>query len=242
MYHSISTDKQDPWSVTPQMFTEQMDWLKRKKFNVLSLDQAVEHILQSKNNRKCIVITFDDGYKDFLEAAVPILKKNNFTASIFIPTELIGSTSQWDSFNKNKPLLDWQELKEVARLGYDIGSHSKTHPDLTMLTNEQLQDELSQSKQMLENELHITIPSFSYPFGKYTDREIEAVKNTGYLSAVTVRDSLGNDSKTDVFAIERVAMSNKDSLYDFAVKVSGRKKVMHILYSYLKTKKYEPVA
>ncbi len=224
-YHSIADNAQDPWSVSRSIFTSQMDWLKRNAYAVLSLRQIVDNILQNRKRRNCVVLTFDDGYADFLQNAAPILKNYDFPATLFVPSNVVGDVSFWEPFEIRKSLLDWNGLREVAKLGYSIGSHGMTHNNLTKLNLKEMTAEVSDSKKKLESELGISVDFFSYPYGKFAEREISAVKKAGYVCGVIVGDRWGNGNEADLFRLERVIVGHKDSLSDFALKVSGQKKV-----------------
>ncbi len=224
MYHSISDDSKDPWSVSKILFKQEMDFLKRKRFNVITLDQAVDKLSKNESCYKCVVLTFDDGYSDFLDNAEPILSEKNFKATLFIPAGLAGAKSYWEPTEIQKSIMDWPDLKKVIKLGHSIGSHSLLHSNLINLSVENLKNEITKSKNILENNLEITVSSFSYPWGKFTDREIEAVKESGYSCAVVVGSQYGNVSETDLFKLEREIMSKDNSLKDFSNKVIGSKK------------------
>jgi peptidoglycan/xylan/chitin deacetylase (PgdA/CDA1 family) len=226
MYHSISDDVRDPWAVSKSAFTSQMEWLKRKRYNVVQLSEVVGSIMQNRNLRNCIALTFDDGYIDFLENAVPILGMNGFGATLFVPAGIVGGMSYWEPFEIRKRLLNWERLREVVQLGHSIGSHGMTHSDLTKLSPEEIVEEVGISKRKLEAELDISVDSFSYPFGRFSEREAVAVNKAAYSCAVTVHTRWGNNRETDLFRLERVAVSGKDSLADFEFKVASHKKVL----------------
>lgn len=226
MYHSIADSPRDPWAVSTAAFAAQMEWLKKNNYTVLPLNEVVEHIMKNKKKEKCIALTFDDGYADFLENAVPILKKNGFPATLFVPVNMIGGTSVWDSYDTEKPLLELSGLREVVRLGYSIGSHAMTHTDLTKVSSEKMSEEILASKKKLEEELNISVDCFSYPFGKYTGRESAAVQQAGYSCAVTTNNQFGNTYETNPYELERIAISNTDSLGEFKSKMSGHTKIL----------------
>ncbi|MBW4054793.1 MAG: polysaccharide deacetylase family protein [Proteobacteria bacterium] len=225
MYHSISDDTSDPWAVSKSNFVAQMDWIKNNDYTVISLSQAVSNLNKNEKYKKCVVLTFDDGYVDFLENALSVLTDYDFPATLFVLPGVAGGTSYWEPLALRKPLLDWSGLQEVLQHGCTIGSHGMRHSNLPKLGSAELAGELSDSKKILEDKLGLAVESFSYPWGMFTVREINAVKCAGYSCAVTVGSHWGNDHETDVFSLEREVMSCRDSMSDFAQKICGHRKV-----------------
>ena len=235
MYHSITDADvpQDPWAVSESAFTSQMEWLKRNRYNVMSLSEIVDNIVQNKKSRNCVALTFDDGYVDFLKNAAPILQTYGFPATLFVPAGMIGGTSLWDSFDTRKPILSWNGMRELVQLGCTIGSHGMLHTDLTKLSSGKMTEEVADSKKKLEAELGISVGCYSYPFGEFTERESNAVKQTGYSCAVTTNSRCGNSHETNLFKLERIAVSGNDSLVDFKLKVSVCREVFKKFYEVL---------
>lgn len=229
MYHSISDDASDPEAVSPKMFADQMDWLAAHGYQVLSLGQALANFEQGRSRRKGIVLTFDDGLVDFLEKAVPILRSHAFPAMLFVVAGETGGISNWRSLELQRPLLNWQGLKEVVRLGYEIGSHGLHHHDLTRLTFKELEAEIGISREILEQRLGVKVETFAYPWGLYTTQVVDIVRKVGYCSAVGVGSGWENGPETDRFHLERKTMSRADSLADFKHKVAGHEKLYGIL-------------
>ena len=221
MYHNISNDSQDPWAVSPQKFAAQMDWLKNHGYNILSLSQALTVFHSGNIRRKSIVLTFDDGYVDFLENAVPVLRNHTFPATLFIVAAETGSVNYWRSPELQRPLLSWKQIREIAEMGYEIGSHGLHHRDLTRLTYNDLKTEITGSKDLIENCLGVTVTAFSYPWGKHDVRIENAIQDAGYDCAVTVGSTLDNGPETNRFHLHRRTMERKDSLATFARKVGG---------------------
>ncbi|MCX6011847.1 MAG: polysaccharide deacetylase family protein [Chloroflexi bacterium] len=172
-----------------------------------------------------VVITFDDGFSDFLENAVPVLSEHQYPATIFVVTDEVGGSSKWESRELQKPLLNWKELVEVSRMGYHIGSHGIHHRRLIQLCDIELEMEVVNSKKKIEDQIGFPVKTFSYPWGEHSIREINAIKKAGYDCAVAVSprgklDSLlGNRSDTDPYCLSRVGIRNADSLNSFACKV-----------------------
>ena len=158
-----------------------------------------------------IALTFDDGWACFYDNAWPLLQKYNFAATIFVVTDYIGHTSNWDY--KKKMHLDWQQLRELVDHGIEIGSHGATHCDLRGLSNDKLEYEIAGSKKLLEDKLGCAIKYFSYPFGRYDSRVMGAVREAGYHKAFALSIGFGD------FAIARHGVYLYDSPYSIYLKL-----------------------
>lgn len=232
MYHSISEDKTDPWAVSISSFRSEMEWLKKNNYKVVTLEQACNYLNQNKIPKKTIVITFDDGCIDFLENAAPTLKEFGFSSTLFIPIGVVGGNTYWEPPEKQKKVMDWSELKNILDLGHSIGSHGIMHKDLTKLDTEELKKELEESKNTLQEKLKVVVKSFSYPWGKFTERETIEVEKSGYLCAVTVGNKIGNYSFTNKFVLNREVMGNKETTKSLSLKLNRfNKLIKSIKYS-----------
>lgn len=224
MYHNISDDSLDPCAVSPQKFAAQMNWLKTHRYIVQSLSQTLMDFQNRKVRRKSVVLTFDDGFSDFLENAVPIMSKYQYSATLFIVAGEVGGVSRWRSPELQKPLLTWEEIREIAKMGYEISSHGLHHRDLTTLRDKDLETEVSTSKELIEDRIGVPVNAFSYPWGAHSVREIENVKKAGYDCAVAVGSCWENGTETDRFQLERKTMRRADSIDEFAREVSGHER------------------
>ena len=224
------------WNVSPVSFTRQMDFLYRKKFNVITIDEFID--CKEKNLRppsKSIIISFDDGYADNYIYAMPILDKYNFKPTFFVVTDYIDSqeTFQWQGLKWDKPSLEhcnknrasWLPLSEsmildMSRRGASFGSHTKSHLDLTQLERKEVIRQIINSKKRLEAILSHSVDCLSYPFGKISEEAKNLVKTTGYKAAVGSIFS-SNNLKNDSFKLGRIIIEEQDSLCKFSNKVKG---------------------
>ena len=170
MYHSVSNDVETDihpyfWiNTSPEMFAEQMRFLKENDFRIISLSKAVELLYgyrKKDSNIKYVVITFDDGFRDFYLNAFPILRKYGFTATVFLPTNFIDNHSQK---MHGKDHLSWDEVIELHNQGISFGSHTVSHPQLKFVDRDGVRCEIEQSKETIECRLGGPIEAFSYPF------------------------------------------------------------------------------
>jgi peptidoglycan/xylan/chitin deacetylase (PgdA/CDA1 family) len=193
MYHSVTSDEPvDPYGVSRRAFCDQLAWLIDKEYQFVSLAALVQSVRIGSiaKRRKRVVLTFDDGYRDFYVNALPILLRHRLPATVFLVTDLLGQSSTWSSRRQDIPLMTEAEVRQVKAQGIDLGSHTLTHVDLTTLGENELRRQLVMSRRALSH-FGETFFAFSYPWGKYSDREAEAVRAAGYECAVTVGATKG---------------------------------------------------
>jgi len=126
MYHSIADNPHDPHAISVQRFRQQMATLAQGNYQVIALQDGLARIQARQPLKRCIVLTFDDAYRDFLTQALPVLEQFKFPATLFVPTGCLGGTAIWDSYDQRKPLMTWQELAEAQARGITIASHTVT--------------------------------------------------------------------------------------------------------------------
>lgn len=217
MYHSVTPEAKpkNRMQISVNLFTRQMEFLKKHHYNVISLEEAAKLIRERKKiPAKTVAITFDDGYKDNYTYAYPILKKLGIPATIFI---IINEVDR-----PQNDRLSWEEIKEMRLSGIiTIGSHTLDHPLLTEVSSAaELKRQIVDSKKILEDKLKVEVDSFCYPAGRFDARIRELVVQAGYKFAVAT--SFGkNVSSQDVYLIKRVRVSESDNLFEFWVKTCG---------------------
>jgi peptidoglycan/xylan/chitin deacetylase (PgdA/CDA1 family) len=229
MYHSISEESETgvrPYYRTathPKVFNSHMQYLHTHGYAVLNLHEAVTS-LESDSNiyGKCVVITFDDGLRDFYTNAFPILKKYRFTATVFVPTGLIDTGRPFN----NRPLMTWDEIRELKGHGVKFDSHTVSHLPLEDMPLEKLRYELEISKARLEEQVGESINTFCYPyaFPEENTAFIHALKEiivqSGYRYATGTR--IGTLKKgDDPYCIKRIPMNSCDDLTFMQAKLSG---------------------
>lgn len=221
MYHSIrehvGNEKHNKWRVKPQDFEKQMNWFYKnnwKSFTISELSKLDEI------PEKSFVITFDDGYEDNYLNAFPILKKYDFKATIYlVPNQ---KTNHWEEKNTSvlSNLLNEKQILEMLNSGLiEFGSHTLSHVNLSTINDEQLLNELKKSKEEVEKITNKECEAFAYPYGKFDDKIVQAVKNVGYKNATVVKRGLFEEND-DVFTIKRVGILGTENFVDFLLKVS----------------------
>lgn len=204
-YHAID-ERKSVISVKPSQFCRQMRLLKKQGIRGINLAMALDSPEQADEPRgSSVVLTFDDGYLSVLQDALPVMKTLGFTGTVFIPTNFVGlSGKQAQSQNAdiNRDMMDWNHLEELADAGFEVAAHAKSHPDLTRLTPDQLEDEIGASKQCLENHLHQPVLSLAYPYGYYNTKVRQAADRHFRYGCTT---ELGhNKPGTDRLLLKRI--------------------------------------
>jgi peptidoglycan/xylan/chitin deacetylase (PgdA/CDA1 family) len=240
MYHSVSYDVEQgihPYYrvvTTPEVFTQHMALLADRGYQVIGLEEAVKLLHQENVERQSmptrpVVITFDDGFRDFYTHAYPILQKYGFTATMFLPTGFISNDRK--RF-KEKLCLSWNEVRELHQKGISFGSHTITHPQLKTLPGEHVQREVKESKEIIENELGSAIESFSYPYAfPEEDNQFkiflrDALRSCGYQYGVST--ILGIASRTqNQFFLRRIPANSYDDMPLFKAKLKGAYDWLH---------------
>lgn len=215
MYHDILPEQLVSFDVTPAQLEAHFQSIVERGLTPISLDQLVAHLRTGQPlPEKPILLTFDDGYAGHFEHAYPLLKRYQMPAvfSIF-PGKLDGQVA-------GRSTVTWEQLKEMAADPLvTIASHSVTHPpNLTEVPDEQLWQEVADSKARLEAELGKPIKYFTYPAGYYDERVAAAVSRAGYLAALTMRQENEQfaGASESLLAIERFGQSNLEGLLDLA--------------------------
>jgi peptidoglycan/xylan/chitin deacetylase (PgdA/CDA1 family) len=207
MYHGVASVTDDPHKlcVSPRRFAAQLDWLERRGLRGVSMATLLE-AMGSGALHKLVGITFDDGYKNVLEHALPELSRRGFTATAFVIADRLGGTNEWDS-GPVWPLLSAAEVRELARGGFEIGSHSSTHRHLEGLRQSDLEFETRRSREKLQAIVGTGIGGFAYPYGSMDRTAQAAVADAGYDYACAVETPLG---QLGTMALPRVYIGEGD--------------------------------
>jgi len=221
VYHSISKGWNDELSLSPAIFDEQMAWLCESGFQVVALETALQKLKQRADLRRCLVLTFDDGYADFLEHAAPVLGKYGLPATVFVVTGKLGRKSDWHRFSPSRWLLSLEDLRGLRQAGYSIGSHTHSHSELPRLPAPDLEAELRASRDFLETQLGVSPIFFSYPYRTFGERERQAVIQAGYDCACTAGGWWDNGYETDLFRLNRFEIHRSHSPGQFRTLVAS---------------------
>jgi peptidoglycan/xylan/chitin deacetylase (PgdA/CDA1 family) len=214
-YHDITLDNNtgDIFSVNINEFKEQMNFLKKEGYTIISISQFLDIISKKKEyTSKLVLLTFDDGFKSFYSVVLPILKEFKYPATLFLTPQFISKESNY---------LNWNEVLECSKNNLiSIGAHGLSHKKLTEIPVEIAFKEIEESKNVLQNKLRIQIESFAYPYGSYNNEIEQIIQKTDFKLAFTTRIGI-NHYNTDCFALKRITIFNFDSLMDFKKKLMG---------------------
>ncbi|OWV79645.1 glycosyl transferase [Rhizobium sp. R634] len=192
MYHRISDEGPDRlrrYRIAPDVFRQQMQFLRRQGYYTLTADGLAELLRAGKPIQgRPVVLTFDDAYLDFLANAFPILAENGFGADVFVVTDKVGGRSDWDaSYGEPAALMSWNDIEELHRQGVRFGSHLASHRPASALDNSALLAEAALSRNMLENRLGAAVSSIALPYGSTDFRVPGILAEAGYEIGFTTR-------------------------------------------------------
>ncbi|TSD02432.1 MAG: polysaccharide deacetylase [Parcubacteria group bacterium Athens0714_24] len=210
LYHSI--DRNDVYlTIRPEIFEKQMCYLKENKYLVISLKELVENIKTKKEIQpKTVILTFDDGFLSHYEKVWPILKKNNFPATFFISTGLVGSKIN-NSQNMPQPTANWEQIIEISQSSLiDIEPHSVNHYELDKLSLAEAENEIVESKNEIERRTGKKCLFFAPPRGKYNKETLNLLKKNNFEAMVIVKEGLVR-TNDDLFFLKRKTINSSCS-------------------------------
>ena len=243
MYHSVSAENEyrvHPYyriSTAPEVFRNHILFLRENGYSVISLGEAVDMLAansgQSKQisrrpvskgpHSRVVALTFDDGYKDFLTAGFPVLKKYGFTATVFLPTAFIDTATPG---LKGKKHLSWSDVKMLQADGIAFGSHTVNHSYMKQCSFKTLEYEIIESKKSIEDRTGRAVEFFSYPYrfpeqdSNFTGFLTERLRLAGYRGCMTTR--IGRAASSDpVFALPRLPVNSSDDARLLKAKLQG---------------------
>ncbi len=226
-YHAISPHWPSILSVKPEHFREQLELLVRRGYSGVTFSELVA----GEFSGRAVAITFDDGYRSVLDHAFPLLSEFGFPATVFVPTSLVGlpdpmswpGIDRWEGGPHEDELrpMSWDELRRLRDAGWEIASHTRSHPKLPELGDADLHAELAESREVCSRELGATCRSIAYPYGAFDDRVVDATRQAGYEAAGIV--GLG---PPDPLRWPRVGVYSIDRGARFRLKVSSLARTM----------------
>ncbi len=227
MYHSVASSGPESfrrWTVAPAVFASHLDALVSAGYQGLTISDAVDRVRShGKLPPRAVIITVDDGFADFGANALPALEKRGFPVTLYITTGYLGSTSRWlaSSAAGTIPMLDLNDLSQLADRGVEVGAHSHSHAMLDLLRPGQLGSEVQAPRTVLREASGQAVRSFAYPHG-YSNRSVRsAVVEAGFESAVSVHHSL-SDGLSEGLEIPRVIVEGDYSAEDLIATIGGR--------------------
>ena len=221
-YHSVEHDWPSPLAVSPAAFAAHCSWLARHR-QVLDLSEAVSRPTQAGQlPRGMTALTFDDGFSGVFEHAFPILMRHRLTATVFVVAETLmpgGRRVDWVDDPPPFPLttLSVAQIAEMQEAGIRFGSHSYAHRDLTTLSERECEDDLRQSRTLLEDILTCHIPFLAYPRGRHDEMVRRAAKRAGYTHAFALPDA---PEVAGPYAVPRAGVYRGNGVHALRVKTA----------------------
>ncbi|MFI0962238.1 polysaccharide deacetylase family protein [Streptomyces sp. NPDC021080] len=209
MYHSVGDCSDDPYRVTvsPERLGLQLAWLRRRGLRGV----CVRDLLAARARGQgpdLVGLTFDDGYADFVETALPLLRRHGFGATLFVLPGRFGGDNAWDPLGPRKPLLSKQGVRLAAACeGMEVGSHGLTHVDLTKADDTVLRSEIAGSRAVLSEVIGAHVDGFCYPYGTVDRRVVDAVRDAGYSYGCAIDPG----PLTGPYALPRVHIGENDT-------------------------------
>ncbi|MGW2744394.1 polysaccharide deacetylase family protein [Streptomyces sp. NPDC001450] len=223
MYHAVASAPNDATralSVAPEAFAEQMALIGDLGLTpVTTADLAARWRSGRPLPERPVLITFDDGYEGVHRHALPVLAKHGFPATLFVSTGWIRGA--YDTGGGLDAMLDWQQVRDLADTGIEIGGHSHSHPQLDQLDDAGLRTELVRSTEIVTGELGARPVSFAYPYGYSSRRVRAAVREAGYAQALAVGNGLAR-RRQGPYALQRVTVRRGTDAEEFERLLQGR--------------------
>ena len=224
-YHAVSERWPAPLSVTPEALEAQLELLVRRGYR----GATFESVVSERPAERTLVVTFDDAFASVGELAAPILRRLGLPGSVYVVSDHPAAPERpmsWDGIDQwlgteheheLRP-LSWDRIGELAEAGWEVGSHTGSHPHLSRVRDEaELARELEGSRATLEDRLGLPCRTLAYPYGDHDERVVEATGRAGYTGASTLP---GRFPKPTPLAWPRVGIYRADDMRRFRMKVA----------------------
>ena len=221
-YHAVSANWPTTLAVSPERLREHVRFLLRRGYEGVTFAELV----RGEGSDRVLAVTFDDGYRSVLELGLPVLLELGVPATIFVPTDFVGSPEpmRWPGIDHWTPgshqdellCLDWEQLGTLRDAGWEVGSHSRSHPRLTELDDQSLAGELTGSRQACERELGEPCLTLAYPYGDNDPHVQRAAREAGYEAATSL-----SPGRERAYCWPRVGVYPADDLGRFRIKTAS---------------------
>lgn len=225
LYHRVNDDMRDSLTVGIEQFDKQMEMIK-ERYTTVSIEDVISGNVNLSAPRPIVAITFDDGYLDNYENAVPILLKHRIPAAFFVTTGLIGSEKGFKHdkkklgyFLKN---MTWEHLVEMKKHGFVIGAHTVTHINCAKDNKRKVKEEIRESLNTIKRELAVDKVIFAYPFGKKEDITEDIrhfVKECGFVGCLSAYG--GVNKNIDQYNVKRIGIDSQFTLRALQARIEG---------------------
>jgi len=189
-YHAVSPSWPTPLAVTPEGLARQLRHVLGQGYVPRTLSEALAA------EGRSVVVSFDDAFRSVRLLGLPLMQELGVAGTLFVPTDFAAEAApmtwselgRWSGTEQEGELrcMGWEEIRELAEAGWEIGSHTASHPKLTEIPEEQMREELERSRAACEEALQRPCPALAYPFGAHDDAVVAAAGAAGYAAAVTL--------------------------------------------------------
>jgi peptidoglycan/xylan/chitin deacetylase (PgdA/CDA1 family) len=246
MYHSISSPRGtafDRFCVAPELFAQHLAMFACKGYTAMTIGElAACRAGAALLPKRPLCVTFDDGFADFHEFALPALQDAGMPATLYIATGFIGGVSGWlQSAGEGwRQMLSIEQIRDCDRVGIEIGAHTVTHPALDMLPRAAALEEVAASKTVIEQLLGKGITSFAYPFGYTNGRVRDLVATAGFTSACAVNYRISTEAD-DLLMIPRLIVRGDHSAKALAATLAGHGERLTQIKDQIRTRAWHAV-
>lgn len=220
-YHSVGKNGFAS-TVSPEEFARQMHYIKEKKYEVIPLSEMCLRLKEGKSVRGAIALTFDDGYCDFFTNAFPVLKRQNFPATVFLITGKLGQELNPTQSKVSLKIMSAGDVKRASTANglIEFMPHTESHHELSKLSITEAVKEINQSRTAVERLTGKPADIFAYPKGRYTSEVVSYLrKGDAWLGAVTI-DQGHVDKESDLFLLKRLTIDAGTTLPIFKRKLA----------------------
>ena len=222
-YHAVSPTWESDLSVAPDALERQIEHLLRRGWRPATFSEAIV----GPRDRRAFAVTFDDAFATVRTYAAPVLRQFGVPATLFVPTSFIEGEGilAWKGIKgwQNTPeagelrAMTWEQVGELAEYGWEIGSHTHSHPHLTELSDGEVREELAVSRDELTRRMGRPCDTIAYPYGDVDDRVEEFTRQAGYRTAAALP---GSFTHLNAHRYARLGLYHNDSPMRFWLKVA----------------------
>ena len=212
IYHRFGEPRYPSTNISLEVFSAQLEYLKKENFQVLPLSQIARMVRAGEElPEKTVGLCIDDAFESFAQQAVPLLQNYAFPATLFVNTDAVGTSGY----------LDWAQLKDVMAKGVEIGNHTASHAYLVEMEEgetqlqwkQRIRADIEKSKTALKNQLGIDPEIFAYTYGEYSPAVVDVIKEAGFRAAYAQQSGVIYDG-SDIWTLPRFPMGGPYATLD----------------------------
>ena len=223
-FHDVGDDAGDVYAVSPSRFEDYLSLLQNEGYVTIRSSELRTRWPEILERERVLLLTFDDGYAAQRDVVADALARRGLTAAFFVISSLLGATRTRQAFDgKERDFLSGDDLRQLELGGFEIGSHSHTHPLCATLPEKDVEREFVISKRIIEQEVGHAITSFAYPYGRrgaFSPMTRAALQRSGYATAFTLEGQRVTPS-TDLLRLPRINVDRCDNVATFRRKLRG---------------------